>query len=106
MSPSSARRHDKQAPDRTFLPLLDLVETHAMDPRNYVKKAVNWALRQVGKRSMDLHGPALALAAKLAESSDRTARWIGRDAVRELSDTVQIDRIRARSAKAGKRRRD
>lgn len=88
--------HGKTTPDRRFLPFLDLIERHADDPRNYVKKAVNWALRQIGKRSMTLRTPALALADRLAESSDKTARWIGRDAAKELSDPVQIERIRRR----------
>jgi 3-methyladenine DNA glycosylase AlkD len=91
--------HGKKVPDRRFLAYLDLVERHAADPRNFVKKAVNWALRQIGKRSMALHRPALALAERLAASPDRTARWIGRDAVRELTDPVQIERIARRTAR-------
>lgn len=87
----------KQAPDREFLAFLPLIERHATDARNFVKKAVNWALRQIGKRSLSLHGPALALAERLAASDDRTARWIGRDAVRELTDEKQLARIAARS---------
>ena len=84
----------KKASDEEFLPFLKLIETHATDSRNFVKKAVNWALRQIGKRSKTLHTPALALAEKLAASGDKTARWIGRDAVKELSDPKQIARIR------------
>jgi 3-methyladenine DNA glycosylase AlkD len=76
--------HGKAVPDATFIGLLDLVEKHATDPRNFVRKAVNWALRQTGKRSVALHKPALALAERLAASEDRTARWIGRDAAKEL----------------------
>ena len=82
--------HAKKAPDDEFLPFLALIEAHATDPRNFVKKAVNWALRQIGKRSPALHAPALALAEKLAASDDKTARWIGKDAVKELSDPKQI----------------
>ena len=94
--------HGKRTPDATFVAMLPLIERHATDPRNFVKKAVNWALRQVGKRSIALHADALALAEKLAASSDRTARWIGKDAVRELSDPKQIAQSRsARSAHAG-----
>lgn len=74
----------KAEDDATFLAFLPLIERHAGDPRNFVKKAVNWALRQIGKRSHALHGPALALAGKLAASNERAARWIGNDAVREL----------------------
>ncbi len=84
-------------PDDRFAGFLDLVERHATDPRNFVKKAVNWALRQIGKHSMVPHRPALALAERLASSNDKTARWIGRDAVKELTDPVQMERIRARS---------
>jgi len=50
-------------------------------------------LRQIGKRSMSLHAPALALAEKLAASSDKTARWIGKDAVRELSNPKTLARV-------------
>jgi 3-methyladenine DNA glycosylase AlkD len=91
--------HAKKAPDAEFLAFLPIIEKHATDPRNYVRKAVNWALRQIGKRSLALHRPALALAERLAASDDRTARWIGRDAVKELTDPVQMTRIRARSAR-------
>ena len=91
--------HAKTAPDSDFLAFLPLIERHASDPRNFVKKAVNWALRQIGKHSMTLHGPALALAEKLAASDDKTARWIGRDAVKELTDPVQVERIRARTTR-------
>lgn len=86
--------HAKTLPDARFLPILALVERHAADPRNFVRKAVNWALRQVGKRSTGLHGPAMALADKLAASPDKTARWIGKDAARELRDAVIIGRIK------------
>jgi len=89
--------HGKDVPDATFLGFLPLIEKHATDPRNFVKKAVNWALRQIGKRNLSLHTPALALAEKLAASEDRTARWIGKDAVKELTDPVQVARIEART---------
>jgi 3-methyladenine DNA glycosylase AlkD len=93
---ASYSAHAKTVPDATFLPVLDLIERHSTDPRNFVRKAVNWALRTIGKRSTELHAPALALAKKLAASDDRAARWIGKDAVRELSDPKQIARIAAR----------
>lgn len=85
--------HLKKRDDADFLAILPLIERHAADPRNFVKKAANWALRQIGKRSLACHGPALALAEKLAASPDKTARWIGKDAVRELSDPDRIARI-------------
>jgi 3-methyladenine DNA glycosylase AlkD len=93
--------HAKKAPDSEFLPFLKIVEEQATDERNFVKKAVNWALRTIGKRSMTLHKPALSLARKLAASDDRTARWIGKDGVRELTDPVQVARIRARKVGKG-----
>jgi 3-methyladenine DNA glycosylase AlkD len=80
--------HGKATPDATFLRFLGLVEEHAKDGRNFVRKAVNWALRQIGKRSPALHGPALSLAERLASSDDKTARWIGKDAMRELQGRV------------------
>jgi 3-methyladenine DNA glycosylase AlkD len=87
----------KKTPDGVFLDFLPLIEQHATDPRNYVKKAVNWALRQIGKHSLALHGPALALAMRLAASDDPTARWIGRDAAKELSDPARIALLEAKS---------
>jgi 3-methyladenine DNA glycosylase AlkD len=54
---------------------------------------VNWALRQIGKRSLTLHQPALELAERLAASSDKTARWIGKDAVKELGDARTLERL-------------
>lgn len=84
--------HDKAAPDDAFRPYLDLIRREAHDPRNFVKKAVNWALRHIGKRSAGLHPHALRLAEELAASDDRTERWVGRDAVRELTS----EKVRAR----------
>jgi 3-methyladenine DNA glycosylase AlkD len=89
----------KKADDKEFLRFLPTIEAHAGDARNFVRKAVNWALRQIGKRSQSLHKPALALARKLAASDDKTARWIGKDAVKELTDPVQIERLKARKGR-------
>jgi 3-methyladenine DNA glycosylase AlkD len=89
----------RKVDDTVFLKFLPVIETYATDPRNFVRKAVNWALRQIGKRSPSLHKPALALAEKLAASGDKTARWIGKDAVKELSDPVQIERLKKRKPK-------
>ncbi|GLQ58155.1 DNA alkylation repair protein [Devosia nitrariae] len=85
---------DKTANDDVFLAYLPLIEAQATDPRNFVRKAVNWALRQIGKRSLNLHPHALATAEQLAASPDRTARWIGRDAVKELRDDRILERLR------------
>ncbi len=88
--------HGKTIPDKVFAEFLELVERHAGDQRNFVRKSVNWALRQIGKHSEALHGPALALADKLAASDDKSARWIGKDAVRELTDPAQLRRLAKR----------
>jgi 3-methyladenine DNA glycosylase AlkD len=85
--------HGKDVPDSAYRNLLPLIEDYSTDERNFVRKAVNWALRQVGKRSPSLHKPALALSKKLAASDDKTARWIGKDAVKELSDPFQLGRL-------------
>ena len=90
--------HRKKEPDATFVGYLLLIEAHSRDPRNFVKKAVNWALRQIGKRSAALHGPALATAERLAASDDRTARSIGKDAVKELTSDAVKARLAGKAA--------
>ena len=92
---AGATVHNKDEPDDALLAYLPLIEEHATDPRNFVRKAVNWALRNIGKRNATCHGPALALAEKLAASDDKTARWIGKDAVRELKSEKILARLKA-----------
>ena len=82
---ASVALHTKKSPDQPFIDRLALIEAYAFDPRNFVKMGVNWALRGFGNRSADCHRAALAMAEKLAASSDRTARWNGKDAVRALN---------------------
>lgn len=77
--------HHKARPDTDFLARLPLIEAAANDDRNFVKKAVNWALRQIGKRSAALREPALTVADRLCQRSEKSARWIGNDARRELA---------------------
>ncbi|HEX6315619.1 MAG TPA: DNA alkylation repair protein, partial [Gemmatimonadaceae bacterium] len=93
--------HDKQAPDEQYLEGLRLVEREANDGRNFVKKAVNWALRSIGKRSPMLHRKAVALSRQLAASSDPAERWVGKDALRELTS----DSVRRRLEKQASTRR-
>jgi len=85
--------HLKSRDDADFIALLPLVECYADDPRNFVRKAVNWALRQIGKRSLTCHGPALVMAEKLAASGDKSTRWIGKDAVKELTEDKTRQRL-------------
>jgi 3-methyladenine DNA glycosylase AlkD len=80
-------------PDGTFLDWLALVRAQATDPRNEVKKAVNWALRQIGKRNRALHRAAIEEAEALRALDDRTARWIARDALRELRAPATLARL-------------
>ena len=78
-------KHDRRSGDAPFLRGLVLIERAADDERNFVKKAVNMALRAIGKRNPALKKAAVAVAERLAGSQDATARWIGKDAIRELA---------------------
>jgi len=86
--------HDKNASDDDFARYLDLISRYAYDDRNFVKKAVNWALRQIGKRNLVLNGAAGAVAGELASSALAAARWTGKDALRELTSQKTIEYIR------------
>jgi len=88
--------HDKKAPDGPFLDFLPRIEGAARDGRNFVKKAVNWALRQIGKRNFVLHAKAVETAERILEQDAKSARWIARDALRELADEKILARMRGR----------
>jgi len=90
--------HDKAAPDDRFLRLLPLIEATARDERNFVRKSVNWALRQIGKRNLALNAAAVVVARRLAVASDASSRWVGKDALRELTGDSVLKRLRARAA--------
>ena len=82
--------HDKQAEDEKFLALLPVIKHGASDERNFVKKAVNWALRNIGKRNPNLNKAAISLALEIQRMDSKAARWIAADTIRELeSDSVQ-----------------
>jgi 3-methyladenine DNA glycosylase AlkD len=85
--------HDKKATDKVFDGYLRLIADGATDERNLVKKAVNWALRAIGKRNAALNGHAVAKARELAESDSKAARWIARDALRELTSEKVRERL-------------
>jgi 3-methyladenine DNA glycosylase AlkD len=91
---AGAAVHRKQDPDEALLAWLPLIEAHSADPRNFVRKAVNWALRNIGKRSRVCHAPALTLAERLAASPGKTASWIGKDAIRELTNGKVMGRLK------------
>src|SRR5687767_8881866 len=86
--------HDKSAADERFIHGLDLIEREAGDERNFVKKAVNMALRAIGKRNRALNAVAVDVARRLASSEDATARWVGKDALRELTSPGMTKRLK------------
>lgn len=92
--------HDKRATDERFEEGLEFIEAAANDDRNFVKKAVNMALRAIGKRNAALNGSAIVVATRLAESNDATARWNGKDALRELKSASVTRRLLRKSAKS------
>lgn len=85
----------KDAPDAMFGDFLPLVERWGDDRRNFVKKAASWALREIGKRRPALHGQAVEVARRMAESPSPGARWVGRDAFRELTSQGVLARVGA-----------
>ncbi|MDP1571504.1 MAG: DNA alkylation repair protein [Vicinamibacterales bacterium] len=99
--------HDKAAPDRAFKKLLPVIERGAFDERNFVKKAVNWALRNIGKRNRALNAAALACARRILAAANtraggerggdpgsRAARWVAKDAIRELASEKVLARLK------------
>ncbi len=99
--------HDKQAPDAKFARLLPIIERHATDERNFVKKAVNWALRQIGKRNVRLNRLAIQSARRIRAIASPAARWprlrrgwVAADALRELASPAVQRRLRARWGRA------
>lgn len=82
--------HDKMASDENFEQFLPLIVRESTDNRNYVKKAVNWALRHIGKRNINLNQKAIKIAEEIQEIDEKSAKWVAHDALRELkSDKVQ-----------------
>jgi 3-methyladenine DNA glycosylase AlkD len=90
--------HNKAATDAQFIALLPLIEKGADDGRNFVKKAVSWALRRIGHRSPALHGAAAKLAEGLASSDQAPRRWVGKDALRDLTRPMVRARLARRAA--------
>jgi 3-methyladenine DNA glycosylase AlkD len=102
--------HDKTAPDKAFLALLPVIERGAFDERNFVKKAVNWALRNIGKRNRALNAAAIACAERIRDAANeraagprggdpktRAARWVAADALRELTSEKRQARLKSGS---------
>jgi 3-methyladenine DNA glycosylase AlkD len=94
--------HDKTAADARFIHGLQLIEQAADDERNFVKKAGNMALRAIGKRNAALHAAAVAVAERMAGSSQPAARWVGKDALRELTSSAVTRRLAKRPGAAAR----
>jgi 3-methyladenine DNA glycosylase AlkD len=90
--------HDKKAPDQPFIDFLPIIEREAGDERNFVKKAVNWALRQIGKRNLALNALAIQTGEAIRAQDSKAARWIAADALRELTSPA----VQTKLAKKGK----
>lgn len=89
--------HDKEASDASFVAMLPLIKSASTDGRNFLKKAVNWALRGIGKRNLALNRAAIAAAKELRALDSRSARWIAADALRELQGDAVQNRLRAKA---------
>ena len=96
---ASLSLHDKATPDKRFRAFLPLIEKGARDVRNFVKKGVSWALRGIGRRTLSLNTTALAVAKRLARSDEAAARWVGKDALRELSSPKLRARLSLRAVR-------
>lgn len=90
--------HDKEAPDEDFIQLLSLIKRGATDERNFVKKAVNWALRNIGKRNPNLNKAAIEAARDIQQMDSKAARWVASNATRELESEGVQGRLRKGSS--------
>jgi 3-methyladenine DNA glycosylase AlkD len=95
---ASLALHDRQTPDGPFHESLPLIEREAPDERNFVRKAVSWALRGIGKRNPALHAAAVNAARRMAASPEPAARWVGKDALRDLASPATARRLATRRA--------
>ena len=94
---ASLAGHNKTAEDDAFFRCLPLIEEGAKDERNFVKKGVSWALRGIGRRNPKPHAAAVKLAQRLAASSNAAARWVGKDALRDLTRPLVLKQLEKRS---------
>jgi 3-methyladenine DNA glycosylase AlkD len=95
--------HDKKTNDDVFLSLFPLIERQAGDDRNFVKKALSWAIRQMGKRDLFLRTECILLAERIRKQGTPSARWIASDVIRELGSDKVLKRFEARQARASER---
>ncbi len=85
--------HDKKAADSAFMKFFPMIEKGASDERNFVKKGVSWALRHLGHRNAALHAAAVKTATKLSKSGDATERWVGRDALKDVTRPAVLKKV-------------
>ncbi|MCI0439112.1 MAG: DNA alkylation repair protein [Chloroflexi bacterium] len=97
--------HDKKAADEKLIQFLPIIEREADDDRNFVKKAVNWALRQIGKRNLALNAAAVRVAEEIRATNSRSARWIASNTLRELTSDKVLTRLQEKEAKSHRRER-
>lgn len=93
--------HDKKASDQPFIDFLPIIEREAGDSRNFVKKAVNWALRQIGKRNLALNALAIQTSEAIRDQDSKAAKWIAADALRELSSPAVKEKLAQKHQKKG-----
>lgn len=92
--------HDKKSPDSSFENFLPMIERESTDDRNFVRKAVNWALRQIGKRNLRLNAKATACALRIRKKNSKAAKWIAADALRELQSAPVLTRLKSKEARS------
>jgi len=92
--------HDKESSDKEFERFFPIIKRESVDERNYVKKAVNWALRQIGKRNLKLNKKAIKLGEEISKIDSKSARWVAADALRELRSDKVRKRLTERARKA------
>jgi 3-methyladenine DNA glycosylase AlkD len=88
--------HDKKAEDKKFERFFPLIKREAKDERNFVKKAVNWALRQIGKRNLRLNRTAIDIAREIQATDSKSGRWVASDALRELTSQAVQRRLKGK----------
>jgi 3-methyladenine DNA glycosylase AlkD len=87
--------HDKKASNDEFERFLPIIESESTDDRNFVRKAVNWALRQIGKRNLALNKKAIETAYRIQKLNSKAAKWIASDAIRELRGEKVLNRLKS-----------
>ena len=95
--------HVKDAPDEVFEKYFPIIVREVADERNFVKKAVSWALRNIGKRNLALNAAAVETAKEIKGIEDKTAKWIANDALSELTSEKVQERLRKKDSKPGNR---